>query len=165
MGQPRGGGYQKIGINTPTQNSAIEQLLQMAIPNYEQAAQGFQQFLPGGGGGQAISDAAQQRFQQQTIPSILNAFGRGSKGSSALNQALASGGANLNTDLASQLAQMQLSAASGLGGLAGQQTGAGLSPTYALAQRQMPFWQSALLGGIGLGGQLGGAYLGRPGGF
>ena len=165
MGQPKGGGYQKVGINSPQQNALIEQLISMAVPNYQAASEGFKQFLPGGGGGQAITNEANQNFQQQTIPSILNAFGRGSKGSSALNQALSSGGANLNTSLASQLAQMSLGAAGGLGNLATGQASGGMSPTFALQQRQQPFWQSALLGGIGLGGQLGGAYLGRPGGF
>jgi len=92
----------------------------------QEAAAGYQQFLPGGGGGQPIVQAALNRFQQQTLPSIMQAYGSGAKTSSALNQALAAGAANLNTDLAAQLAGMQLTAASGLGGLSGQQSRLGL---------------------------------------
>jgi len=93
----------------------------------KESAAGYREFLPGGGGGQAIAQAAQNRFQQQTLPSILNAFGSGAKTSSALNQALAAGAANLNTDLGAELARMQLGAAQGIGGLAGQQGALGLS--------------------------------------
>ncbi len=131
-------------------------MLQQSQGNYQQAAQGFQQFLPGGGGGQAISDAAHQRFQQQTIPSIMNAFGSDAKSSSALNQALAAGASNLNTDIAAQLAQMQLGAAQGLGGLAQGQASIGTqTPQFAYAPKQQPFWQSALLGGLNTAGQFG----------
>jgi hypothetical protein len=91
-----------------------------------ESAEGYRQFLPGGGGGQAIAQAAQNRFQQQTLPSILNAFGSGAKTSSALNQALAAGAANLNTDVAAELARMQLGAAQGMGSLSGQQGALGL---------------------------------------
>ena len=160
MGQSKGGGYTQKPTVTPQQSALLNQLLSMASPNLQSAAQGFKQFLPGGGGGEAIANAAQQRFQQQTIPSIMNAFGSGAKSSSALNQALAAGAANLNTDLAAQLAQMQLSAAEGLGHLGSQQAGLGTqTPQFAYMQRQMPFWQSLLLGGIGAGGQLGGGFL------
>ena len=140
----------------------INQLISQAAPNFQQAASGYQQFLPGGGGGEAISNAAHQRFQQQTVPGILNAFGSGAKTSSALNQALAAGAANLNTDIASQLAQMQLGAAQGLGNLGAQQTGYGLSPTFAYQQRALPFWQQLLLSGIQGGSQIGSAALGLP---
>jgi hypothetical protein len=141
----------------------LRQLLGQSAPNLQNAAQGFNEFLPGGGGGQAITNAANRNFQQQTIPSILNAFGQGAKSSSALNQALAAGAANLNTDLASQLSQLQLGAAQGLGSLGTNQANIGANtPQFALMPKQMPFWQQALLGALGTGGQLGGAYLGRP---
>jgi len=158
MGQSKG--YKKVSTVSPEQNTFIQQMLAQALPNLQQAAEGYKQFLPGGGGGQPFVNQANRNFQQQTIPSILNAFGRDSKGSSALNQALAAGGANLNTDLASTLAQLQLQASHGLSGQAqagGQQ---GLTPTFALQQRQQPFWQSLLLGGLNTGAQLGRAYLG-----
>ena len=162
MGQSKGGGYTKKSAITGSQKTLLDQLLSQAAPNLQQAAGGFSQFLPGGGGGEAIANQAQQRFQQQTIPSIMNAFGSGAKSSSALNQALAAGGANLNSDIASQLAQMQLSAAGGLSSLGLGQSGLGAqTPQFSYAQRQQPFWQSALLGGLGAAGQLGGAYLGR----
>ena len=160
MGQSKGGGYIKKDVFTPEQLTLLQQLMGQSAGNFAGAAEGFKQFLPGGGGGEAMANAAQSRFQQQTVPSILNAFGSGAKSSSALNQALAAGAANLNTDIASQLAQMQLSAASGLGGLGSTQAQLGSQPQFAYMQRQMPFWQSALLAGIGAGGQFGKAALG-----
>jgi hypothetical protein len=149
MGQSKGGGYIKKPAVTGSQKNLLDQLLSNANPQLQSAAQGFQQFLPGGGGGEPIANAAQQRFQQQTIPSIMNAFGAGSKSSSALNQALAAGASNLNTDIASQLAQMQLQASSGLGQLGMGQAGLGAqTPQFAYMQRQQPFWQSATLATI-----------------
>jgi hypothetical protein len=161
MGQSKGGGYIQKEAVTPEQKSFLDQILQMAGGNLGQAAQGFNQFLPGGGGGKAITDQANKNFQQQTIPSILNAFGTGSKGSSSLNQALAAGASNLNTDLASQLSQMQLAASQGLGNIGLGQGGIGAgTPQFAYLQKQMPFWQSALLAGISGGSQAGKAVLG-----
>mgnify|MGYP001604592224 CR=1 FL=1 len=162
MGQSKGSGYEKMQTLTPQQQQLQNQLLGQIGGNYQNAAAGFNQFLPGGGGGKAISDAAHQRFQQETIPSIMNAFGTGSKTSSALNQALASGASNLNTDIASQLAQMQLQAASGLGNLAQGQQGPAFQSAFDYKQKQTPFWQQAILGGLGLAGQAGSAYLGAP---
>lgn len=166
MGQSKGGGYMQKQTVTPEVATFLQQLLGQSLPNQQAAAEGYKQFLPGGGGGQPIINQANKNFQQQTIPSILNAFGSNAKGSSALNQALGASAANLNTDLASQLAQMQLYASQGLGSLGqGQGQIGAQTPQFAFAQRQQPFWQSALLGGLGLGGQLGGSFLGRPGGF
>lgn len=158
MGLSKGGGYMKKETLLPQQKSALLQMLQQANGNTQQAAQGFQQFLPGGGGGEAFANAAQQRFQQQTIPQIMNAFGSGAKTSSALNQALAAGGANLNTDIASMLAQAQLTAASGLGGLGSSQSQIGLgTPGFAYTQRPPPLWQQLLGPLIGAGSQIGAA--------
>jgi|HubBroStandDraft_2_1064218.scaffolds.fasta_scaffold59049_2 hypothetical protein len=154
MGQSKGGGYIQKDTLTPEQKSFLDQILGSAGGNINQAAQGYAQFLPGGGGGKAITDQANKNFQQQTIPSILNAFGTGSKGSSSLNQALAAGASNLNTDLASQLAQMQLQASQGLGNLGLGQGGLGAStPQFAYLQKQSPFWQSALLASLNAGSQ------------
>ncbi len=154
MGQSKDGGYTQKPTVTPGQKSFLDQLLEMAGPNLGKAAGGFAEFLPGGGGGKAITEQANKNFQQQTIPSILNAFGTGSKGSSSLNQALAAGASNLNTDLASQLSQMQLAAAQGLGNIGLGQGGLGAgTPQFAYLQKQMPFWQSLLLGGVQAGGQ------------
>lgn len=155
MGQPKNGGYTKLPALAPNQISSIDQLIQMASQNQQQAAQGFAQFLPGGGGGQPIIDAAMKNYQQRTIPSILNAFGTGSKGSSALNQALAASASDLNTNLGSTLAQMQLSAAGGLAGLGSNQQQLGLTNTFAYAPTQKPFWQQLLLGLVGAGGNVG----------
>lgn len=173
MGSSKSGGYVKQDAITPELKTLLDQYMQTSqqtsatgAANTGQAAQGFMQFLPGGGGGDAIKAAAQKNFEQTTIPSILNAVGGGSKGSSALNQALASGASNLNTDLASQLAQMQLQAASGLGNIGLSQGGLGVNQgqlaskdQFAYAQKQMPFWQQALLGTIQAGGQAAKAFF------
>lgn len=154
MGQSKGGGYSKMPTLLPEQSSFLQQILSQSSPYLQQAAQGFSQFLPGGGGGEAIKAQAMKDYEQQTIPSILNAFGSNSKGSSALNQALASSGANLNTNLASLLSQMQLQAAQGIGNL-GTSTGQlGLgTPGFAYMQRQPPLWQQLLMSGIGATGE------------
>src|SRR5271169_1379542 len=115
-GSSKDSGYEKLDALPPELRTAIQQLLQQGNVNSQQAAEGYKQFLPGGGGGEAIKNQAYKDFQQRTIPSILNAFS-GAKGSSALNQALASGGADLNTSLASMLSQYQLEAARGLGSM------------------------------------------------
>lgn len=179
MGQSKGGGYEKLPAISKPQESLLNQLLGVSRqglqssgniaqnPAYEQALKAFQSFLPGGQGFQPIQQEAQRQFQQQTIPDILNAYGSGSKGSSALNQALAGAGANLNTSLASQLAQMQL-------GAAGQAVGAAQVPyqqalqganlglgtqSFAYQPKQVPFWQQLLLGGLQAGGKIGSAAL------
>lgn len=151
---------------TPEIQQLLRQLASSAGNNANAAAEGFNQFLPGGGGGQAISDAAHRRFQQETIPSILGAFGQNVKGSSSLNNALASGASNLNSDIASKLAEMQLQASQGLSNQAANQanTAAG-TQQFAYQPRQQPLWQSALLAGIGGGSKIAQAYAGRPPGL
>lgn len=162
MGQSKGSGYTERSIVPPDVQTFLQQLIQSSGQNQQGAAQGFNQFLPGGGGGKAITDAANKNFQQQTVPSILNAFGTGSKGSSSLNQALAAGASNLNTDLASMLSQLQLGAASGLGSLGqGQGQIGSQTPQFALEQKQQPLWQQAILAALGAGGQIGGSFLGN----
>jgi len=89
MGQSKGGGYSQMPTLRPEQLSLLQNLIGQGNANASQAAQGFAQFLPGGGGGQPIIDAAMKRYQQQTVPSLLNSFGGNSKGNSGLNQALA----------------------------------------------------------------------------
>ena len=159
MGQSRGGGYQKMETMTPGQQQFQQGGLAQAMPWLQQAAQGYGQFLPGGGGGQAMQQAAQQRFQQQTIPSIMSGFGSGAKTSSALNQALAAGGANMQTDLASQLAQMQMQAAGGMAGLGSMAGQVGMEPAFAYQQKATPWWQDVLGQLIGAGGQMGASAL------
>ena len=180
MGASKDGGYVKQDVLSGTGNKALEKLLQNALkglssqgnisqdPLYQQAVEGTQQFLPGGQGFAPIQQQAQQNFQQQTIPSILNSFGSGSKGSSALNQALAGAGSNLNTNLASQLAQMQLGASGQAGQLAqlpGQQSmqqaqlGLGTAP-FAYQQKQSPFWQDMILALTNAAGQAAKSFAG-----
>ena len=145
MGQPKGGGYTQKSNYQPMQQQLLNQVSQNAGQYTNQAAQGYQQFLPGGGGGQPIIDAAMQRYQQQTLPSVMNAFGSGAKTSSALNQALGASAANLNTDLAAQLSQLQLQAAQGLGnlGTAGQSQALNAQP-FSHLQSAPPMWQQLI---------------------
>lgn len=147
MGQSKGGGYQKLPTLLPEQMTLLQKLLSSAQGHTDQAAAGYAQFLPGGGGGEPIKAQAMRDYQQQTIPSILNAFGAGTKGSSSLNQALGQSGADLNTNLASMLSQLQLSASQGLGnlGTAGQQQGLG-TPGFSYQQKAPPLWQQLLQG-------------------
>lgn len=121
---------------------------------YEQALKGLSSFLPGGEGYAPIEVQAREGFQQQTIPQIMEAMGAGGRGSSSLNQALAQGGAGLESSLAAQRAQGGMTAAgqalqTGLGGM-------GIN-TKAFMEKPMPFWQQAILGGIqALGNAAGG---------
>lgn len=162
MGQSKGGGYTQKETLIPEQLQTLINSLYQSQPNLQAAAQGFNQFLPGGGGGEAIKEQAMRDYQQKTIPSILNAFGAGSKGSTSLNQALASSGADLNSNLGALLSQLQLSAAQGIGNLGATQQQQGLStPGFAYLQRQPPIWQQLLQAGIGAGGAAAGGYLGR----
>lgn len=153
MGTPKGGGYRQMQNRAPFQLDALKNITSQSAPYLAQAAQGYQQFLPGGGGGQAMTNQANQNFQQQTIPSILNSFGAGNKGSTSLNQALASGGANLNTNLASMLSQLQLQAAQGLGGLGLQGQQLGQTDTFDWLQRQPPMWQQILQAALSTGNE------------
>ncbi len=149
MGQSKGGsssnGYMQKPTVTPEVATYLKQLLGPAMQNQQAASEGYRQFLPGGGGGDAIKAEANKNFEQQTLPSIFNAFGSNSKGSSALNQALAGGAANLNTDLASMLSKAQLQASQGIGNLGTNQgnTAAG-TDQFAFLQKQPPAWQSLL---------------------
>jgi len=181
MGSPAG--YNKFSTLTSEGTSALQQLLQLVMQNlsggqgggnlaenpaYQQALQASQSFLPGGEGFKPIQEEAQRNFQQSTIPSILNQFGGDSKGNSALNQALAGAGQNLNTSLGSLMAQMRLGAAGQTAQLAGQpyqqglqgaQLGLNVSP-FGYTPKPTPFWQNAILGGINAGGQAIGSYFG-----
>lgn len=170
MGQSKGGGYTQKETLLPEQLQTLLQSLTQSQGNIQSAAQGYNQFLPGGNGGNAIKEQAMRDYQQKTIPSILNAFGTGSKGSTSLNQALASSGADLNTNLASLLSQLQLSAAQGIGNLGITQQQQGLStPGFAYLQRQPPIWENVSKGALsgatagstlGPWGALGGGTLG-----
>ena len=156
MGQPKGGGYQKMDTLSGGQGGALEQLLAQMAPNLQSAAEGYKQFLPGGEGGKPIMEAAQQNFQQQTIPNLLESLGGGTKGSSGLSQALAGSAANLNTDLASQLAQMQLSASQGIGNLGSSaaQTGLG-TEAFAYQQKQPSMLEQIIMSLVSNVGQAG----------
>ncbi len=154
MGQSKGGGYSQKPTLLPEQLSYLQSLFSPAQANQQQAAAGFSQFLPGGGGGQPIIDAAMKRYQQQTVPSLLNSLGGNTKGNSGLNQALAASASDLNTNLGAQLAQMQLQASSGLGAMGQNQGQLGVgTPGFAYLQNQPPFWQQALLSSIGAIGE------------
>lgn len=136
-------------------------------PLYQQALQVLQGFQPGGEGFTPISQEAQRRFQQETIPQITNAFGSGSKSSSALNQALAGAGQNLNSSLASQQSQYSLDSIGKLLQALGIPFDQGIQAAnvanqkdqFAFTPKSTPYWQSATIGGINAGGQ----YLGNRG--
>lgn len=161
MGQSKDGGYMKKDTLLPEQLQTLISQLSQSQGNTQASAEGFKQFLPGGGGGDPIKAQAMKDYQQKTIPSILNAFGSGSKGSTSLNQALASSGADLNTNLASMLSQLQLQASQGIGSLGSNQSQQGLStPGFSYLQRQPPLWQQLLQTGVQTGGKVAGAYLG-----
>lgn len=162
MCQSKGGGYTQKSTVTPEVQTFLQQLLGPAMQNQQAASEGYKQFLPGGGGGEAITNQANKNFEQQTLPSIFNAFGSGSKGSSGLNQALAAGASNLNTDLASMLSQAQLNASQGIGNLGLNQgnTASGTNQ-FAFLQKQAPAWQSLLQSLLSGGSQAAGSYLGR----
>lgn len=160
MGQSKGNGYSKVDAVTSEQKSFLDNLLQQAQSNQGAAADIYKGLQPGGDTANAITNQANQNFQQQTLPSILNAFGTGSKGSSSLNQALASGASNLNTNIAAQLAQLQGQAAAGLGSIGNSQAGLGAGTSqFGYQQNQQPFWQQLLLGGIGAAGQVGKGFI------
>ncbi len=162
MGQPKNGGYTKLPTMTGGQNTLLNSYISQAMPWMNQAAQGYAQFLPGGEGGKPIVDAAMNRYKQQTVPSIMNAFGSNAKSSSALNQALASSASDLNTNLASQLAQMQLQASQGIGALGSNAGNQALNAqSFAYAPTQAPFWQDLLLSLISGGSQIGAGFAGR----
>ncbi len=162
MGQSKGGGYVKKEAVSKGQLSYLENALKDALSNQRLGAEGYKQFLPGGQGGQPIIDAANQNFQQQTLPGILNAYGTGNKGSSSLNQALASGASNLNTNLGAQLAKMQLDASQGISNIGSNQANVGTqTQQFAYMPKAAPFWQTALLGGIQGGGNVLGGWLGK----
>ena len=181
MGAPKGGGYIKQSTMNEGQENILDLLSKLTgmdlssggnlaeNPLYKQSVEATKQFLPGGQGFAPIQAEAQRAFQQQTIPSILNAFGSGSKSSSALNQALAGAGQNLNTSLASMLSQMQLQAANQGAhlaaqpyqqGLQGAQLALGTTP-FAYQQRATPFWQDLTLQGIKTAGDIAGAKFGK----
>lgn len=57
---------------------------------------------------QDFEDPFKQQFEQQTVPTILERFsGAGARGSSGLQQTLASAGKDLSTNLAAQRAQLK----------------------------------------------------------
>lgn len=156
MGQSKGAGYKQMPTLNQGQQGQLNEITSGTNPLINQAAQGYQQFLPGGGGGQPIIDDAMRRFQQQTIPQIKNAFGSDSKGSSALNQALGASGADLQSSLMAQLAQLQLGASQGLGNLQQGQQQLGLgTPAFSYLQKQPPLWQQFLQSALGASGGIG----------
>lgn len=163
MGLTKGGSYSQKPNYTPGQETLLNQTVGNAGKFTNEAASGYREFLPGGGGGDAIKAQAMKDYEQKTLPSILNAYGSGSKGSSALNQAVASSGANLNTDLASMLSQLQLHAAGGIGnlGLGSQQQGLSAQPFSYQQNAPSPILQILQLLSSGAQGAAGGWLGGR----
>lgn len=146
MGQSKPTQYNQISTITPEQKKLLDDYLSQSGQNTQAAAQGYREFLPGGSGNNAITAAANQNFQQVTQPGIINALGSNSKSSSALNQALAGGAANLNTNLGAVMAQNQLQAAQGLGNMGVQQGNIGLNREAVALEKSEPLWKKILLG-------------------
>lgn len=112
----RQGGVYQAPTTTGTQSNFMNMLLQQLGP---QASQAFN-FQP-------IAQAATNRFEQQTLPSIAERFaGMGAKRSSGYNQALANAYENLQTNLAGQQSQFGLQSQSNLAKL----LGLGLQPQF-----------------------------------
>lgn len=156
MGQSKNAGYTKLNAVTAPEKTYLDQSLEKSGVNLDQAVQAFLQFLPGGAGGEALATQAQNRFNQQTVPDILNKYGSESKGSTSLNHALAAGAANLNTDIAALLAQLGFNAAQGIGNIGLAQGQQGLSKDrFAYAPRQPTFGENAAIAGINALGQWG----------
>lgn len=147
--------------------------LMTGTQGYDQAKQVFQ----------PIQAEAERQFQQSVLPGVMNQFGRTSKTSSALNQALASAGQDLSTRLGAQFAGLysderarQLQAMQNQQQFQGQQaqllTNAGLpAANIAYAKDQyalLPKGPSNLqkFGSVALpiAGAAGGALLGGPAG-
>ncbi len=159
MGQSKGGSsnYNKLPTMTSEQQAFINSLIGPAQGNQAAASEAYKQFLPGGTGNNAITTQANQNFQQTTLPSILNSFGSNAKGSSSLNQALAGGAAQLNTNIAADMSRNALTAAQGIGNLGTAQSAGALTNQFDYQQKEKPLWQQALLAAIGAGGQIYGA--------
>jgi hypothetical protein len=168
MGQSKNGGYQELPTMTPQQQTLLSQILNLGQQNttgqdslYNQSQDTLKSFLTGTGF-EPIKQAANQNFQQNTLPSILNSFGGGAKSSSALNQALAAGASNLNTNLGSQMAQMQLQAAGQANQQALQPAQMGLNQqSFAYQPKSNPFWQDLLLAGVSGGSKVAAAQIGK----
>lgn len=140
-------GYSKVPTMPGNVQTIINQILSNS-PNQNQLSQkGFESFLPGGTGNNPIIDKANQNFQQKTLPQILNSFGSDvGFGDSSLNQALAAGASNLNTNIADIMAKNQLSAAKGLGDLSTQNFSSGINKDqFAYLEDQQGFGQEAML--------------------
>lgn len=98
---------QQLPTTSPQQTQVMNQLLQTLSPQLGQ----MQSFEP-------VAEAAQQRFAQQTAPSIAERFaGIGAQRSSGYNQALANAQRDLQTQLAGQEAQFGLSQQNNLANL------------------------------------------------
>ena len=141
--------YDKLSTVSPEVKTYLQQALQRAGLNEEQAAKAYQEFTGSMNGANPITEAANKNFQQQTVPGILNAYGTGNKGSSSLNQALASGASTLNTNLAAAMAELKLKAAQGLSNIGANQGNVGSQTnTFAYQEKDQPIWKRMLQGGV-----------------
>lgn len=135
---------------TPSQTSALEQLLSMGLQGLQDPYAGFE----------PIEQQARTQFQQQTVPSLAERFA--SRGSSALSSPafasqLGQAGAGLEQNLAALRAQYGLQNRSGLANL----LSLGLQPQFSnLPMQQQPGLLQQLLPVLGrLGAHAGAAYL------
>jgi len=105
--------FEQVPTRSPQQLQTMQSLLKNLLP---QAQQSFD-FGP-------IAQGATQRFEQQTMPQISEAFGgAGAKRSSGYNQAIANAMETLQTQLAGQESQFGLQSQGNIANLLGMGLG------------------------------------------
>jgi len=151
------GGIEQVSALTPEQQSLFTKLMADFDPT--ELTDMFKS---------SVADPARQQFQQKTLPGIQERFiAGGGAGSGALNRAAVGAGADLESGLSGQLAQLLAQAQQGT---LSRQAGLAVSPTQEtfqqLSDNPMLKFLTPLLTGAGtaIGGPLGtagGAALGN----
>jgi len=109
---------------SPQQEQMLDRLHQMAMEGNEKAYDWYMRILSGDESAFDEFEAPEmERFQQETVPGILERFSYGpnggmSKGSSALNNSLGAAAKSLSLGLSAQRANLKNQAAQGIEGFA-----------------------------------------------
>lgn len=156
-------GYETFSTLNPQQQQAFSQLLgilqgQMGGGFGQEGQDYFSKIL--GGDTSAFEAPLMRQFNEQIVPELAERFsglGVGSQNSSAFQQALSSSGADLAERLGSLRGQLQSNAAQqslgfGQNQLSNLQNLLGMN-TQGLVPKSKPWWQEALIGGVGGLGQ------------
>ncbi len=160
-------GYRQLSTLSGGQNQLLKQLLGslqgqssniQQSPLFQQGSSFLQNLLSGSPEATAAFEAPYLRqFNEQIVPGLAERFsglGAGAQSSSAFSQALGAAGAGLQENLAGLRGQLQLGALpqalgyaqqpiSNFQGLAGLGLG---TQARGYVPKQVPFWQSLLLG-------------------